>query len=711
MSLIPPRQLQSRLFPIPRASFLRATLRIQSEYSKQLTIFRSHNKFPPTNGHFSQLRLISSTSLGSSNGLPHQQPLWTGQYSPDPVPLAHPFYKIIQEGQPDQIMNAFLDPRNAHLIGSISQSTFVEAFQLLSPTYFIIPYREIHRRLHPSAAKIKGHKDVEVIFDQFATNIISIIKTRQSAGNALCLAEYKHLLDCARAMGNGPMADNVWEGLLNDPTVRPDLQCYNYYMEALVWDRAHTGKERYRLRIDQFAYWKRSKYTEGWQGYGVKGRSVRVKVMCLFKDMTSTGIAGDEATFVNVFLAFTRVGYVKGAKSILKSVWNVDVDALCSNDPDVSPAKRFDRSSPLYPTDRLLFAVAHGFGVLSNIPAALQTVEFISRSYNISVPEYVWVELFERAFVISRPNAHYHDEWVIRNGQVPRRFLFEMTTAMASRPYDCPPTIDMCRMLVKASWSQRSLFDAQHFTRIAYDRLVEMRRKRKEARLILERYLSELTLPGGGVDTLGLQSRGFADAIKTYEILRIRTAQYTSVVERLARLLLAFQKWVIDKNDPAWERWHLPRILEEWQDFLPQTFDHPTTGGIVKFVGKSSWAQQYLTTHKTIPRRRSSLSTEPGFEEEPPELDDDFFWGNYIQTSPLAKVDHFLLNRVFWEVGPGTNYVESEDEIVHRRYIPPKHATEDQALDLLLNSPVIPLRTPRRRWRPPAPEPANSPVY
>lgn len=694
MSLMPAHHIRRRLFTIPRASFLRPDARIQLNFRRWLTALRAHDYRAPATHIAVQSRLIS----GTNNPAPLQQRTagGIGEYSQSVDPLEHRFNRIIRDGQPDKIMNAFVSRRYEHLVGSLPQSIFSEAFLLLSPSYFIVPYRDIHQPLHPTAVKIKGHQSLSSIFEDFAGNLAAIVQTRQSAGKALSLAEYKHLLDCARSMGDSGMAELVWDAMLNDSAVTPDLQCYNYYMEAMVWEKSYTGEDRYHLRMTPFAYRKRAnRYSRswGWKGYGVQGRSVRKQVMRVFDEMTANGIPGDEATFVNILLGTARVGNVKGVKSVLKNVWNIHVDALCDDESEVPPPTPYERSSPLYPTDRLLFAVAQSFGTNSDMNAALRSVEFISRSYNIAVPERVWHELFERAFVLSRPRRGL-DANAKRLGKVSPTLLFKMYVAMTSDPHNVEPTVDICRMMAKTAWDKRSLFEFQFFIRAAYKLLMEARRKRKEARLILEHYLAELIIDDK-VNPLILESRGFAEAVRTYDLHRLCTAQHTIIVERLARLLL-INRWWDSRTDTAWERWHLPRVFEEWQDFLPQTFDVATTAGIVKFAGKSGWSQQYLTTHRMISRRRRTADTEPDFEEEAPELDDDFFWERYKESSRLTNAGDLLLNRVLWAVGPGEDFVEYEGEVVRKVYIPPEGASKGYALARLLYTPVVPYRKPPR---------------
>ncbi|OJJ37309.1 hypothetical protein ASPWEDRAFT_26710 [Aspergillus wentii DTO 134E9] len=573
----------------------------------------------------------------------------------DEASLKAIFYGIIQDGQPETILNALLDPRFEELVGSLPQTIFVEVFHLLSPAYFVDPYREIHRPLHPSAVDVKQYRSLDSIFDEFVNNLATVVNIRQSAGHTLGLAEYTHLLDCARSIGDAIMADSIWHNMREDE-IYPDVRCYNYYMEAKVWDTAYTGREKYNLRMTPYAYRKRRFFNpnQGWQGYGTAGRSVRKEVLQIFNEMTEMGNHGDEATFINVILASSRVGHIKGMKNVLKTVWNVDIDALMDNvdESDLPEVTYYDRSSPLHPTHRLLFTVAHAFGTNNDIPAALKAIDFISRSYDLVVPEKVWLELFERSFVLSRPRFG-PDAKRNAKGKVSYEFLNTMFQTMISPPFSVRPTIEIHHMLAKTAWDRARLSEFQYHMRAAYDLLAETRRKRRTARLILEGYLggpmsrsSRRRMPQ--IDPLLLQSRALADAVNTYDILRLRTAQQTMIVERLARLLLIHHRWT-GRDNPAWERCLLPQALEEWQDFLPQSFVYRTKGGMVQFRGATRWYQRNLTGHNRVPVRRPIGESDAALEAEASEIDDDFFWEKFRQKRPFLDLDSAPINRLYWE--------------------------------------------------------------
>ncbi|KAE8350968.1 mitochondrial ATPase expression-domain-containing protein [Aspergillus coremiiformis] len=550
-------------------------------------------------------------------------------------------------------MDALLDPRFENLVASMPQSVFVEVFHLLSPTYFVVPYREIHQPIHPGAAKLKRYESLDSIFYEFANNLAAVVRIRRSAGHVLGLAEYTHLLDCARSIGDALSADFIWHRMTEDEVV-PDVTCYNYYMEAKVWDKTYTGRERYHTRMTPYAYRHRRFLTPnvGWQGYRTAERSVRKEVLQIFNKMTEQGYHGDETTFINVMLASSRVGHMQGIKNVLKVAWNVDVDALSTHadQSSVSPATHYDRSSPLYPSSRLLFAIAHAFGTNNDISAALRAIEFISTSYEIPVPDTVWLELLERSFVLSR-HRFGPDAKRDAKGKVPYEFVKGIFETMTSSTFNVRPTVDMHRILAKTAWDQARLSEFHRHMRAAYELLRETRKKRRTARTTIEAYLGGVSSRSSSrrrsrIDPTALQSRAFAEAVHTYDVLRLRAFQQTITIERLARLLILHKRWT-GRDNPVWERCLLPQVLEEWQDFLPQSFEYRTKGGQVMLLGKTRWGQRRLTVHNRVPVRRPTAVNGVELDEEAMQMDDDFVWARYLRSNPDLNLNFAPLKRLF----------------------------------------------------------------
>jgi hypothetical protein len=628
-----------------------------------------HNGLRFTESRVSNPRLSTTDVLEGGHHEYGHQAAAPVQSIEDAEALKATFYAIIQDGQPDQVMNALLDPQFEHLVGSMPQTVFVEVFHLLSPAYFVVPYREIHRPIHPTAVEVKKFESLDTIFDEFANNLATVVRIRQSAGNVLGLAEYTHLLDCARSIGDALMADYIWHNMTEDEVV-PDVTCYNHYIEAKVWDRAYTGKEKYHLRMTPFAYRKRRFFNPnvGWQGYRTAEQSVRKEVLQIFNEMTELGYHGDETTFINLILASSRVGHVTGIKNVLKTAWNVDVDVLETHDQSSSPvAIPYDRSSPLYPSSRLLFAVAHAFGTNNDIPAALRAIDFISSAYDILVPETVWLELFERSFVLSRPRFG-PDAQRNAKGKVSFAFLKSLFETMTAQPFKVRPTIEVHHILAKTAWDQARLSEFQNHIRAAYELLRETRQKRRTARMTIEAYLggpNSHSYPHlrSAVDTTVLQSRAFAEAVHTYDILRLRTAQQTITMERLARLLLIHHRWT-GRDNPAWERRLLPQVLEEWRDFLPESVTYYTKGGLVEFFGRTSWGQQRVTPHKRVQVRQPTAENGVKLDEEARQIDDDFIWAQYLRSNPDLDLNSAPLKRLFSGVTERTAPATDKDRIL-----------------------------------------------
>ncbi|PLB44371.1 hypothetical protein P170DRAFT_440672 [Aspergillus steynii IBT 23096] len=558
-------------------------------------------------------------------------------------------------------MSALTDPLFEGLVGAMPSSTFVGVFLSLSPAYFIEPFRTLHRPLHSTTVHVSGYKRLEVIFEEFIHNVTAVAQIRQSAGHKLGLAEYTHILHCASSIGDAILADQAWHNMKEDG-VHPDLACYNHLMSAKVWDSAHSGLQRYRLRMTKYVYRKRGYMypNPGWTGFGTKERSVRKEVVRILNEMMENGFQGDENTFIHVLMSSSRVGNSQGIKRILKAVWNVDVDALLEKAPDIEiePVTPFPRFSPLYPTKNLLFAVAHSFGNCSDMPAALCAIEHISESYGLIVPAEVWRELLERAFVLSRRRWGLDFEGKDR-GQVLPSFLCELYDTMTSEPSNVEPTAHMHSIMAKLAWAERDLPLFKHHLDATYDLLAETRRKQKLARAKVAAYLiNTRTSQGpkirGQFQLTRFKSRPFANAVYEYDLLRLRAAQATMLISRLVRLLIIRKNWDFPgKTELDWERRLIPQILDEWRDFLPDQIHYHTTGGVINRKGPRTWRFRRYTEFDQMPIRHSTA--ENGLKKrefDPKEIEDDVFWARL-----LAKYPHFLnsralhpMNRLFFGV-------------------------------------------------------------
>lgn len=540
---------------------------------------------------------------------------------------AEKFIRVIENGQPDQVMKAMTDPRSAGLVGSLPQTVFLEALHLLSPTHFVEPFRDLHHPIHTWAVLVNGLRRIEEVFDTFVKDLFTVVRYRTASGQTLQLTEFTHLLDCARSMGNGNLADQVWETMTKMEVI-PDTVCYNHYMEAKVWDHCHTGREAYRMRVSPKGYRKRRSEEQvlGWQGFGTAQRSVRKFALRIFSEMQAEGHLGDERTYINLMLAAARVGHRWGMQHILKEVWNVDTEAL-KLEPDnskVPPVTPYDQWSALYPTENLLFAVAHGLGVNNDIAGAIRTVQFISSSYNIPIPAKVWHELFERAYVLSRQrssaretsNSEKYTQWANSVGRVSVDIVQSIFDTMTSEPYNVTPTLQEWRFMINTSIDNGRLEDCKDYIHGAYNLLEKTQKRQAEARTVVMRCLSPAleaahqqmrqgaTMP----DPELFRTPILAEAIQTYDIIRLEVWQQLYLLQRVLYVAVRVPSWK-DISDKEWHHQERPKMLEEWVDFIPskiQLFYGEETGHIEMVGAKGFGSRYYTSAYNGIPVRRQS---------------------------------------------------------------------------------------------------------
>ncbi|OOQ89428.1 hypothetical protein PEBR_27891 [Penicillium brasilianum] len=581
---------------------------------------------------------------------------------------AEKFSRVIQNGQPDQVMKAMTDPRSAELVGSLPQTVFLEALHLLSPTHFVEPFRDLHHPLHTWAVLVNGLRRIEEVFDTFVNNLFTVIRYRTASGQYLQLAEYTHLLNCARAMGNGNLADQVWDTMTKMDVV-PDTVCYNHYMEAKVWDRCYTGREAYRMRVSPKSYRKRrsDEPALGWQGFGTAQRSIRKLVLRIYGQMQDEGHLGDERTFINLMLAAAHVGHGRAMKHILKEVWNVDTEALKleSDDSKLPPVTAYDPWSALYPTENLLFAVAHGLGVNNDIAGAVRTVQFISSSYNIPITAKVWHELFERAYVLSRhrwsasetERSEKHTEWANTIGRVSVDVVRSIFDTMTSEPYNVTPTLQEWRFMINTSIDSGRLEDCKDYIRGAYNLLEETRNREAEAHMVVMRCLApaleaarrQMRQGAAMPDPELFRSPILAEAIQNYEIVRLEVWQQVYLLQRILYLVVRVPSWR-DISDKEWHLQERPKMLEEWVDFIPskiQLFYGEDTGLIEMMGAKGFSSRSYKIDVRYVPTRRQSDQKELFDPGRWPRWTEQGKWDDLAVRHPYLDRTAAPLDRLF----------------------------------------------------------------
>ncbi|KAI5290305.1 hypothetical protein KEM54_001900 [Ascosphaera aggregata] len=408
-------------------------------------------------------------------------------------------FELFEEGNPDMVMHAFLGPEKYRKLAyGLPGPAFAEAFRMLSPSFFVEPYKRIHRYFHPSVVSGKGFRSLETAFNDFERMLFQVVQLREEAGHEIGLAEFTHLLYCARTMGNRNMAEDVWYEI-HARGLEPTTECYNHLMAAMIWDKAFFDKEKFNVRVTEWNMKKR-RYrpaNKNYRGYKSGPDGLRRQIISLFDRMIINGFPPDEDTFINVMTASARVGDIDNVKKIMMGVWNVDVDALVKygEGPKVPPVRSFSTTSPLHPSDKLFFAVAHIFGSNNDFPTALQLVDYLSRQYSIFIDRTAWQELLEWSFVLSLRRFHERAE---ENsvGLIPRAIVKDIYSTMTMPPYNTRPNMVMVNIMVKQSFIRNVLDDTLSYIRDGYRLfLASLKKRNRLQRTLIRQQLSVAPMP------------------------------------------------------------------------------------------------------------------------------------------------------------------------------------------------------------------------
>ena len=387
------------------------------------------------------------------------------------------------ELQPERLLLGLLHtPVGQRFIDEADDLLFETAFCRLDVDYFVKPLTIMYRHMHPYLEEFKAEiQDLETRL-QAVLDAIDRILTQRSAERKLTLPIFRHLLKLAGTVGNAQLGRAVWTNMMPDDGIEPDLQCFNYYLESICWNRAYFKEERFLMRVLPALLKIRARRTRRLffgpgrdpvelQSHRVGGPNqtpaekkftIKEQAVGLFNGMTKLKLRGDEHTFINLMVAFAREGDLEGVKSILRSVWNIDVDALKDLDEEEIESPTFyEDNSPLRPSSHLLYCVAYVFGINNDFPQAFRLVDYISRNCNIPITTPVWQTLCEHCLVLSlhrSPNSVRFDQ---ATGQLHLSVFDSFWRTMIDEPHNVVPDTIMTSMRLRITQERRNLANSR----------------------------------------------------------------------------------------------------------------------------------------------------------------------------------------------------------------------------------------------------------
>lgn len=492
--------------------------------------------------------------------------------------------EALRKREPDLTARCLLAASQANdldFIRSLDEASFSDVLRVMEPANSIDKLASAHLELSDAMVAQLGIASMQQVAWDLSDVVSEITAIRRSDGIRLTLDDYAVLLRGARDLGNRHMANQLWKHLHRDNHV-PNIDCYNYYMAIAVFDRLHQpANARHKLRIIPFHMLARRHNPRGdpFRGFSVGPGGVKDKVVGAFGQMLKNGAIANEESFRIVIMAAAREGELSTVRSVLRKVWNVDVDALLAGqeESEILP-KQVPKDSTLYPTSKLLFTIAHAYGINNDIPTALRLVDFVARHYKLTISEEVWSQLFEWTFVLACPHTGKNSAVDgTKTGKLPLQSVMDLWVTMTGAPYFVRPNMGMYNRLIK-NLSHRQMSPA----------IVE---KMQEGRQIYFDSIDHARKLYTGLNSGLILSERDPTLVESLEHLRseweisdLHRKRNLFWVKRWLRLLLSGMRKRIQVDfDGDWSYRHIPRLLWEWKKFAPTRVSYEIVGGNVEF--------------------------------------------------------------------------------------------------------------------------------
>lgn len=492
---------------------------------------------------------------------------------------------------------------DAAFVCSIQPATFTEMLRLISSSRQL---RELHQALeHSWWVRRSDLPSLNAYMGQIMKALQITVAIRRSVSNVpLSLLDYKLMLRCAASTADKSLVMGLWKDLHEDG-LQPDTDCYNAFMHAILWerrlDKTTVGwRNPLSFRVDKYYLSarraQRLSYAPPLGGY-------EMQVKALFNKLLEGSNLGDETTIACLITSFAREGNMAAVKDILRRVWNIEVDQLMTSGRQRSPPKRFVPTSPLHPTNHLLYTVAHAFGSNSQVPAALRLTDFISSSYNLPIPTKIWAELFTWTHVQSMVRSGRFKRKHCTPTRLPLSAPEKLWQTLTKPPYSVRPSMKMFHMSIS------NLTRFQRYDMVAqrirdgfevYRSDVAKARAAIEALRQAKKDVAEGRAPRSSLSSLmGMRNAGVATVQRDRVLIKRWCQMYMArgngygfvheVMNEDGTAGLARE--VMYETYPDWAYTAVPDFLREFGAFGPRVVKYRTHTGVVELdVGKPSAA-------------------------------------------------------------------------------------------------------------------------
>jgi Mitochondrial ATPase expression len=500
---------------------------------------------------------------------------------------------ILGEAHPERVLYTLLCTiEGKRFVQRAEPESFASAFCSIDPWHLLEPLKNVYRDMKPSLATQPKYRWVRAIEERLETlseQLKEIVRSRRSAGHRLTKDVCSHLLHCARVLGDGAMARDIWQVMMPEEGLASvlDLRAYNCFTEAICWSHAFSKAEQWSFRVVPPTQSIRNSGNPPLQfsGHQVGRLGLRHESLVTFRRMVGQNIEGDEETFTNLMIAMGREGDLSGAKSILKSVYNIDVDLLLEVDEEeVETPTFYESDSPLRPSPRLLYTIAHVFGSNNEISLALKLVDFVSRQYDLRIPFSVWMHLLDWAFVLSlwRTGVDQRRGWA--RGRVLPAIMDTLWREMTDEPHNIKPDVVMHIRRARSYRDRGLLRESLKHIHSANDLFNQTYGEAERLGNDLLAFSDQIIQHTSATPSQILPAAWF-DLRHSFVLSSFLEDRDLQMIMVEIRLMLQEERWPEHGGRKGWERRRLPDLIAEFTGYLPNTLVYRTRGGTIEIAG------------------------------------------------------------------------------------------------------------------------------
>ena len=431
------------------------------------TTLHVDNEFPDTTNSTNRsytdngdpdLRIVDEVGVGekeavTGRNMDHLDGSEEGTFAV-PADMHENIMRVLSDNNPTELMDAMQVASNdGNYLDSLPTTTVLEILRCLITGKYLPHYTALYRDIHPQTIRYvpDDTPQFEHVIVRYSATITRIMDWLVESGRPLGLQAYRLLLDHARSTGLAKLAVKAFHAL-QESDLKPDLDCYNYLLEAKCWGMRHHWRESYNWRVTPRRLRLRQQGAE-YRSYIAGSRGLKEEIMAIFTLMLKSGIRPDTTTFTHVMLAMGREGDLEAVEDVLLKVWSIDVAKLLANDGASSlPEVTVPADSPLFPDKKLLFTVAHIYGMNNALSDSFRIIDHMSRLYSIPIGLDIWEEFCTWTQILATPrNQHRNlerkaDEEI---GKVQVATFEQFWTIMTSPPYNVKPSLRMWNSRIK----------------------------------------------------------------------------------------------------------------------------------------------------------------------------------------------------------------------------------------------------------------------